>query len=126
MSRSCIEGRDPAAAWRGVAPGSWDRWGRPVDREDDLGPGPDHNGHGCPEGVKVPLLEMLTKKLIRDEKFDACVVGLEDPEGSDPRVQHLGGQLPLEGTEKPIVHIVAHGGAFLRERVTHTLIHGGG
>jgi hypothetical protein len=100
--------------------------GRPVDRENELGPRPDNGGDGGPKGLEISLLEVLAEKLIRDNEFHPCFAGVQYPQGADPRLQDLGGKLPLQGVKKLLVKVVAHREAFLRDGVTHTLIHGGG
>ena len=88
--------------------------------------GPGHRGGRGAERVEVVLLEILAEKLIRDAKFHAGVARVQDAQGPDPGVQHLGREPAVQGLEKRCVKVVAHDRAFLRTGVTHTLIHGGG
>jgi hypothetical protein len=85
-----------------------------------------HRHGGRAERVEVVLLEMLAEKPIGDGKFHARVVRVQDPQGADPGVHDLGRELPVQRRQKLLVQIVPYDWAFLRARVTHTLIHGGG
>jgi hypothetical protein len=70
-------------------------WDRAVDREDDMGPGPGHDGSRNAKGIEVVLLEILAEKLIRDAKFHAGIPRLKDAQGPDPGFQNLRGELPV-------------------------------